>query len=342
MQKHLPSTEGPSHDQEGAPSPRRAALARKTLAFAIAVALTGIVVGLLGQQATPASAAQVAAQCNGEMNGGGTEVACTTTVVNYLNANGSLAATPPSTLTMTRCVGATGPLNTLTCTTTVDTLTEPVATVQQCNGSGNGGGGAVVCTTTVTNNFIGAPAPLTAASVYQCVGSTISGPGAPGICLPENTDGITTVAEATVGQCNGSGNGGTIVAFSCIVTAGSTTTPTLSTNVDQCNGSGNGGGAVVTCQATVVNNVIPPSTPPAATATAAAAATSTAVAAATLTPVPPATATAIAQATSTAIAAATLTPVPPATATAIAQATSTAIAAATLTPVAPATSTAIA
>lgn len=275
MQKSLPTIERPPAEPRNLFALLAGTPSRRRLALGLAVALAGLVFALLGQQAKLASADQVVAQCNGEMNGGGTEVACTVTIVNYLTSSGSLAATPPSTLTMTRCVGATGPLHTLTCTTAVATLTEPVATVQQCNGSGNGGGGAVVCTVTVTNHFLGAPAPVTAARVYQCVGSIISGPGEPGICLPANTDGVSSVAQATVGQCNGSGNGGTIVAFSCVVATGSTTTPTLSINVDQCNGSGNGGGAVVTCQAAVVNNIILPPTPTATATTTGAAATAT-------------------------------------------------------------------
>ena len=226
-------------------------------AAVLAVGLVGF--SLLTSVATPVSAAP-ATQCNGEMNGGGTEVACTITVVNYLTEAGTLSATPPSTLTMTRCVGATGPLSTLTCTTTTDTLTAPVTTVQQCNGSGNGGGGAVICTVTVTNHFTGnrdvISAATTFATVYQCVGSEITGTGAPGTCTPVNTAGVTSVTAATVGQCNGSGNGGTSVGFVCIVTAGSTVTASLPVNIDQCNDSANGGGALMTCQATVVNDVI--------------------------------------------------------------------------------------
>src|SRR5688572_11271972 len=202
----------------------------------------GVLVSWMALQSAPsASAALTASQCNGEMNGGGTEVACTVAVTQYLTAAGALAATPPSTLSMTRCVGATGPIGTLTCTTTVTTLSEPVSTVRQCNGSGNGGGGAVVCTVTVDSHFVGAPAAVTPATIYQCIGSVITGPGAPGTCTPSNTPGISSISQATVGQCNGSGNGGTNVGFVCTVAA-STTTASFPVNVDQCNDSGNGGG----------------------------------------------------------------------------------------------------
>ena len=99
-----------------------------------------------------------------------------------------------------------------------------------------------------------------------CVGSVITGPGAPGTCTPVNTPGITSVPQATVGQCNGSGNGGTSVGFICTVNTGATTTAAFSVNVDQCNGSGNGGGALVTCRATVTSVVtaavaVPTATP---------------------------------------------------------------------------------
>lgn len=194
------------------------------------------------------------------MNGGGTAVSCTITVVNYVTIGGTLSATPPSTLVATRCVGASGLLSALTCTTATTTSLQPIVTVQQCNGSGNGGGGRVNCIVTITNHFTGDQDAITAtaafATVYQCVGSVITGPGAPGTCTPVNTPGITSVTAATVGQCNGSGNGGTSVGFVCTVTGGSTMTSLLPAHVDQCNHSGNGGGALVTCQTTVVNDVI--------------------------------------------------------------------------------------
>ncbi len=124
-------------------------------------------------------------------------------------------------LVMTRCVGATGPLNTLTCTTTATTSLTPITTVNQCNASGNGGGGAAVCIVTITNHFSGAPlAPIVPATVYQGCGisSVITGPGAPGTCTPANT--APNIVAATVGQCDGSGNGGTSVGFVCTVTGG--------------------------------------------------------------------------------------------------------------------------
>ncbi len=273
---------------------------RKWLAVSIAFATIAFTISLFTVgEPRHAVAAATPPQCDGEMNGGGTEVACTVTVVNYVTAAGALSTTPSSTLTMTRCVGASGPLSTLTCTTTTTTSSQPVTTIDQCNGSGNGGGGTVICTVTVTNHFTGSPAAFTPATVYQGVGSVITGTGAPGTLTPVNTPGITSIAAATVGQCNNSGNGGTSVGFVCIVTAGSTMTSTLPVNVNQCNNSANGGGALTTCTATVMNDIIAaPATPTAtvapvtATPTVPVTATSTAtVAPATPTSAPIATAT---------------------------------------------------
>ena len=187
-----------------------------------AVLVMGIAsVSAFGFQPEKASAAPAPPQCNDEMNGGGTQVHCTVSIINYIAAGGGLAETPPSTLTMTRCVGASGPVSTLTCATTVTTLTAPVTSVSQCNYSGDGGGGTVRCRVNITNHFAAQPGVILPASVYQCIGSVITGPGAPAICTPANTAGITAASQATVRQCNDSGNGGTNVAFICRVSTGS-------------------------------------------------------------------------------------------------------------------------
>ena len=251
--------------------PRRpdAALRRTWFVTGAALLLGAAVLALslLGQASRPVHAqAAPVSQCNNDAasNVGGQGIACTVTVVNYVSGDGTLAATPASTVTTTVCTGAAGPIaaGAGTCATTTTTSAAPVTLVQQCNGSGNGGGGVVICTVTVTNNFTGSPtAPLTDATIYQCIGSEITGTGAPGSCTPVNTPGITSVTAATVGQCNGSGNGGTSVEFVCTVTGGSTTTATLAVNVDQCNGSANGGGALTRCTATVTNNVTAQVTP---------------------------------------------------------------------------------
>ncbi len=112
------------------------------------------------------------------------QVACTVVIVNYIDVDGGLASTPDSTMTMTRCVGASGPVASLTCDTPVVTvLTEPVTSISQCNGSSNGGGGTVRCSVWITNHFTGTDPALAPVTVYQCVGSVITGTGAPGGAL---------------------------------------------------------------------------------------------------------------------------------------------------------------
>ena len=244
-------------------------MARSKTAIRIAgiLAMAVLVIGSLAQTSVQVSAAPLSApvnQCNNvaASNVGGQGMACTVTVVNNLNSSG--AAASPSTITTTVCVGAAGPIGAGagTCATTTTSSATPVTQITQCDGSSNGGGGVLICTATITNNYAGtlASAP-TPAKIYQCVGSVITGTGAPGTCTPVNTAGVTSVTAATVGQCNGSGNGGTSVGFVCTVTSSSTDTSALPVNIDQCNGSANGGGSLVRCQATVNSVVVAAPTP---------------------------------------------------------------------------------
>lgn len=226
--------------------------------FAFAVLILGGIAQSGGEVSAAPQSAPIA-QCNDDTasNVGGQGLSCTITIVNFVTSSGT-ATTTPSTVTLTRCFGAAGPIGAGagTCSTTTSTSPTPITSIQQCDGVSNGGGGVLICTVTMTNNFSGTPAqPLGAASVYQCVGSAITGPGAPGTCTPVNTPGVTSVTAATVGQCNGSGNGGTSVGFICTVSTGSTATTVLPVNIDQCNSSANGGGALVKCQATVTSVV---------------------------------------------------------------------------------------
>ena len=253
----------------------RATPSRKRLSaeFAIGVFLALSAFGLLGQGSDSASAAAApVAQCNNDTasNVGGQGISCTVTIENHVTGGGTLDAAAPSRVTVTRCTGAAGPIGAGagTCATTVTTSAEPATQVQQCNGSGNGGGGVVICSVTVTNTFSTSPvSAATPATIYQCIGSVITGTGGPGSCTPANTPGVNSVSAATVGQCNGSGNGGTSVGFICTVSGQSTTTAALAVHIDQCNGSANGGGALLRCTATVTN-VVAPSVPSTATPTA--------------------------------------------------------------------------
>lgn len=270
----------------------------------MALTIVMLAISLLGPPARPVSAqAAPVAQCNDDVasNVGGQGIACTVNVTNHLvvSSAGTVSVGAPSTATLTRCVGAAGPVaaGAGTCATTTLTPAGAVTAVRQCNGSGNGGGGVVICATTVTNIFTGPALAATPARVYQCIGSVITGPGAPGSCTPVNTAGVTSVAAATVGQCNGSGNGGTSVGFTCTVSAGSTLTAAFLVNVDQCNGSANGGGALTNCSASVTNQFAAPAATPTATATTTPTVTPTP--SATMTPGPTPVAAAVPSATGT-------------------------------------------
>ncbi|HSW94788.1 MAG TPA: hypothetical protein VLI88_01375 [Patescibacteria group bacterium] len=264
---------------------------RTVLRISSIFAMFFLIMAVLAYGGAQANAAPLSApinQCNNitASNVGGQGVSCTVTVVNFVTAGGSATGTP-NTITVTTCSGAAGPIGAGagTCATSTTTSATPVTQVTQCDGVANGGGGVLICSVTMTNNISGS-ATATPANIYQCIGSVITGPGAPGSCTPVNTPGITSVTAATVGQCNGSGNGGTSVGFTCSVGTGSTTSASLPVNVDQCNGSANGGGSLVRCTATV-NNVILAATAspsPSATPTAAAATATPVPSAATATP----------------------------------------------------------
>ncbi|MGI8925167.1 MAG: hypothetical protein ACR2HN_00805 [Tepidiformaceae bacterium] len=259
-----------------------APVAHRTAGIAAVLAVVVFAIGLLTLTSGPASAAPASVAgstltaCNDEQNGGGTGVRCTVTVTNYLTDAGALAAAPVSTWTVTRCTGAAGELSPAllpgaSCTTTTAPIVgQPITTVQQCNGSGNGGNGGVWCTATIANHFTTAPAgAFTPATVYQCV----SVPLTPGLVCdpPAANNTAASVTAATIGQCNGSGNGGGLVPAApllsphCAVGSASTTTLALPVHVDQCNGSANGGGAFLKCTATVTNDVVVPT--PTGTAT---------------------------------------------------------------------------
>lgn len=170
---------------------------------------------------------------------------CEVTVVNTITSGGGTA-----TVTVRECHGAANDAE-AACTTTTDTLTEPVTAVTQCNGS-TSSGATVECSIDVTNNFVGVAVSPTAVTVNQCVGSG---------------DGITTgcdpIPSATTGaaitQCNGSANGGTLVELTC--TATGTQSAALVVTINQCNGSANGGGSSVICTANMENNAVAGATP---------------------------------------------------------------------------------
>jgi hypothetical protein len=239
------------------------------------VGVISAVAGSLG--ASPAAAAVITVdQCNNVGPGAAgatTGMTCMVTVVNNI----SPAATS-STTTLTRqcsldvCPGGNG--------TFTSSSTDLVTDITQCNGSDNDAAHPISCTVNVTNNIsVNTPgaAPVTAATVNQCVGSAQGGGGTVN-CSPFPA----TTSGATVTQCNGSANGGGGTA-DCAVGSASTVAPAVPVRVNQCNGTGNPGGTVMTCRTTITTNI-----------TAAAGATPTATATPTSTPVPVPTAAPIA------------------------------------------------
>jgi hypothetical protein len=205
--------------------------------------------------ASGAGAATIAATttCNNGLGNGG--ATCDTTVVNTITPTGGSAV-----VTVVECTGSAGVPNNV-CSTTTNTLPEPVTAVTQCNASINGGGGVLRCTVTVTNNFVGIDAAPTAVTVNQCNGSGASGAiGATIICNPFPA----TTSGATITQCNGSGNGGTLVGLLC--DASGTQSAGLAVTINQCNDSTNGGGTLTVCSASISNNTVAAATPTPTTA----------------------------------------------------------------------------
>ena len=211
--------------------------------FAFALLTTNSLVG--ASRVSAGTIAPVVTCSNGVDTTPGLGLICEVTIVNTITPSGGTA-----TVTIRECHGAAGDPE-AACTTTTNTLTEPVTGVTQCNGSTNRGA-TLRCSIDITNNFIGInPAP-TAVTVNQCVGS---GDGETTGCdpFPANTTG------ATVTQCNGSANGGTLVELTC--TATGTESPALLMTINQCNGSGNGGGSLVICSVNIANNAVAAPTP---------------------------------------------------------------------------------
>ncbi len=183
---------------------------------------------------------------NGEDNTGGLGLICQVSIVNRFNSSGGSAE-----ITVRECHGAAGD-PAAACTTTTQSLTQPITNVTQCNASINGGGGTLRCNVWVINNFYGLSPGVGAVTVNQCVGS---GDGVANNCDPFPA----TTTGATVTQCNGSANGGTLVRLECTATG---TQPSSSgVTINQCNGSANGGGALVICSTRITTNIIAGNTP---------------------------------------------------------------------------------
>jgi hypothetical protein len=222
-----------------------------------ALALMAPVSVLAASPVAAAPLSAVGACATGVGNAGGRGIICQITIVNTVTATGGSAV-----LTVHECLGSAGdPTDGALghpCTTTTTTLSAPITSVTQCDGSANGGGATMNCSAVITNNFVGVSPGSSAVTVNQCVGS---GDGLTTGCNPFPA----TTTGAAITQCNGSANGGNLVGMAC--TATGTMASALVVTINQCNGSALGGGGKLTCNATMANNVVPAGTaPPTSTA----------------------------------------------------------------------------
>jgi hypothetical protein len=222
---------------------------RRSFAVLLTSALLLFASLALATGVTAATIAPTTTCSNGVDNTPGLGLICEVTVVNTITPSGGSA-----TVTVRECHGAAGDPE-AACTTVTDVLTEPVTAVTQCNDSTNGGGGTLRCSVDVTNNFVGVDPGATDATVNQCNGS---GDGVANTCdpFPATTSGATitqcndsanggTLVEltctatgtqspglsVTINQCNNSTNGGgALVICSANIenneVAGPTPTPT--------------------------------------------------------------------------------------------------------------------
>jgi hypothetical protein len=197
----------------------------------------------------PVAAATIATTTtcsNGVDETPGLGLICEVTIVNTITGSGGTAS-----VTVRECHGPAGDPE-AACSTTTDTLSSPVTTVTQCNGSTNGGGGTLRCSVDIINHFIGVTPGESAVTVDQCDGS---GDGIANTCDPFPS----TTSGATVTQCNGSANGGGLVELTCTATGTEASAHPLTIN--QCNGSTNGGGALVICSTSIANSFAAAPTP---------------------------------------------------------------------------------
>jgi hypothetical protein len=177
-------------------------------------------------------------QCNGIVDGGGSNLTCDVSVVDTVPAgattsgvtvnecigSGTGGGTQPTLVcapvasttnaTVTQCNGSGnggGASTRVQCDVTGSTAAEPI-TINQCNGSSNGGGSTVTCATTFTNNFVAA-APTTATTTPPAgagAGGGATTPTAPAAGAGGGS-GVTGVTGASPGAGGSTGTLATIV-----------------------------------------------------------------------------------------------------------------------------------
>jgi hypothetical protein len=171
-------------------------------------------------------------QCNGIVNGGGSNVICNVSVIDNVPSG-----SPTSGVSIYQCVGSgagggSTPLNCgvsgstfastvnqcngsangggadgrVTCSVTGDAMTLPV-TINQCNGSANGGGSTVTCTSSFLNNFA-SPTPPVIPPTTPPTTPPVTPPTTPPV-IPPTTPPVTPGPVTTTGGGTAGGRSAT-------------------------------------------------------------------------------------------------------------------------------------
>ncbi|MEO8093491.1 MAG: hypothetical protein ABI632_01030 [Pseudolysinimonas sp.] len=179
-------------------------------------------------------------QCNGTLNGGGSNVTCTVQVNNHFSGTATAAlatinqcigsgaggvspvgaplnCSPPgltSGATVTQCNGSVNgggaPLR-VNCNVQTGAETAVPILIDQCNGTVNGGGSVLFCSAAFFNEFnvVGLPTPPTTGSTTTTpspTGGTFGTPGGP-VFQPPAVGGVTVTASGPVLAMSGGGRG---------------------------------------------------------------------------------------------------------------------------------------
>ncbi len=161
-------------------------------------------------------------QCNNSVNGGGSTLACSVTIINNVTGGSGLTG-----VSVNQCIGTGGGGGTSTtiCNPTSSTSS---ATVTQCNGSANGGGGDGRGICTVTSGD-GAALPV---SINQCNGSA-NGGGSTVTCSTSVRNIVTAAAATPVNKTGGTTGGAASQGTPVAAAAGSAASGSTLTSDDR-------------------------------------------------------------------------------------------------------------
>ena len=173
-------------------------------------------------------------QCNGIVNGGGSNVYCNVSVTNNVPTG-----TSPTGVSIDQCIGSANGLgSTQVCAPGGSTTS---ATVTQCNGSGTGGG-TYNGETTVGCTVTGATS-AELVTVNQCNGTSTGGGSAVTCGATFANNFITPVATTTTTTAGTSTGGGATTTTTAAAGAAGTTSTTASGGTGSTGGGGTGGNA---------------------------------------------------------------------------------------------------